>query len=164
MEKFRMYGFVPFNISEIQKGIQFGHAVVEYGLTYGTTDEYKHWANHDKTFIILNGGTTRYVYFDMRAPGMQPGAMNQIVETLTDMKIKFSTFHEPDLNYALTAIVFLVPDKVFDKETYPDFDFGADFLDDEKAYEEGWHKKWLESIGGETNELLRKFLSKYRLA
>ena len=27
----RMYGLVPYNISPIQQGIQFGHAVVEYG-------------------------------------------------------------------------------------------------------------------------------------
>ena len=28
--EWRMYGMVPYNISEIQKGIQFGHAVVEF--------------------------------------------------------------------------------------------------------------------------------------
>ena len=26
----RMYGFVPYNLSPIQQGIQYGHAVVEY--------------------------------------------------------------------------------------------------------------------------------------
>ena len=36
----RMYGFVPYNISEIQKAIQFGHAVVEYGLENFHTNEY----------------------------------------------------------------------------------------------------------------------------
>ena len=28
--EWRMYGIVPYNISDIQKGIQFGHAVQEY--------------------------------------------------------------------------------------------------------------------------------------
>ena len=56
--KYRMYGLVNYQLSGIQKGIQFGHAVVEYGLKYFNTDEYKRWANFDKTFIILNGGTT----------------------------------------------------------------------------------------------------------
>ena len=28
--KYRMYGLVPYNISPIQQGIQFGHGVVEY--------------------------------------------------------------------------------------------------------------------------------------
>ena len=27
--EYRMYGFVPYNLSPIQQGIQFGHAVVE---------------------------------------------------------------------------------------------------------------------------------------
>lgn len=27
---YRMYGLVPYNISPIQQGIQYGHAVVEY--------------------------------------------------------------------------------------------------------------------------------------
>jgi hypothetical protein len=30
----RMMGFVPYNISEITKAIQFGHAVVEYMMKY----------------------------------------------------------------------------------------------------------------------------------
>ena len=35
----RMYGFVPYNISEIQKGIQFGHAVTRYGrLAYSGSE------------------------------------------------------------------------------------------------------------------------------
>ncbi len=29
----RMYGLVPYNMSPIQQGIQFGHAVVDYGRT-----------------------------------------------------------------------------------------------------------------------------------
>lgn len=28
--EYRMYGLVPYNLSPIQQGIQFGHAVVEY--------------------------------------------------------------------------------------------------------------------------------------
>ena len=52
---YRMMGLVPYNISPIQQGIQFGHAVVEYGLESGNTPEYQKWAKEDKTFIILNG-------------------------------------------------------------------------------------------------------------
>jgi len=37
--KQRMYGLVPYNISPIQQGIQFGHAVVEYSL-YHNDDVY----------------------------------------------------------------------------------------------------------------------------
>ena len=31
--EYRMYGLVPYNLSPIQQGIQFGHAVVDYGRT-----------------------------------------------------------------------------------------------------------------------------------
>jgi len=55
---YRMYGLVPYNISPIQQGIQFGHAVVEYGISHSNSKEYYQWSRMDKTFIILNGGTT----------------------------------------------------------------------------------------------------------
>ena len=53
--EYRMYGLVPYNISPIQQGIQFGHAVVEYSIgRYGSHDDYQQWAKEDKTFIILD--------------------------------------------------------------------------------------------------------------
>ena len=59
--EYRMYGLVPYNISPIQQGIQFGHAVVEYMLNFPVDlrvyKDTKKWAEEDKTFIILNGGT-----------------------------------------------------------------------------------------------------------
>jgi hypothetical protein len=30
--EYRMYGLVPYNLSPIQQGIQFGHGVIEYSL------------------------------------------------------------------------------------------------------------------------------------
>ena len=42
----RMYGLVPYNISPIQQGIQFGHAVVEYGRT---CEGMKNHENHYKS-------------------------------------------------------------------------------------------------------------------
>jgi hypothetical protein len=104
----RMYGFVPYNLSDIQKGIQFGHAVVEYQLKYGKDQEYLSWAKNDKTFIILNGGTTNDV----------SGTLNALQNDLKALKIKFATFREPDLNNALTGIVFLLDEKVWNKEKY----------------------------------------------
>lgn len=125
-----MYGFVPYNISEIQRGIQFGHAVVEYGRLYGNTKDYKRWGEFDKTFIILNGGTTRdamvdYFKFeyslnfhnqnDFGCGGMQEiaGTLGQIVS------IKFAIFNEPDLNFALSGICLLVDERVYDRTNYP---------------------------------------------
>ena len=56
--RYRMYGLVPYNISPIQQAIQFGHAVVEYANEYFHDHDYQSWSHDDKTFIILNGGTT----------------------------------------------------------------------------------------------------------
>lgn len=113
---YRMYGFVPYNISEIQKGIQFGHAVVEYGLKYSESVEYDKWAREDKTFIILNGGTT-----NDNKESKWYGSLNQLRDGLRDLRIKHAEFLEPDLGEQLTAIVFLVEDRVWDYATYPDY-------------------------------------------
>lgn len=60
--EYRMYGLVPYNLSPIQQGIQFGHGVVEYMRTYYPAPPCDSWADNDKTFIILNGGTTNDKY------------------------------------------------------------------------------------------------------
>lgn len=39
----RMYGFVPYNLSEIQKGIQYCHAVVEYAQKHFKDTDYQDW-------------------------------------------------------------------------------------------------------------------------
>lgn len=58
----RMYFFVPYNISEIQKGIQAGHSALEYALKYGRTKEFLDFVENHKTWVILSGGTTRTQY------------------------------------------------------------------------------------------------------
>lgn len=116
--EFRMYGFVPYNISEIQKGIQFGHAVVEYGRYWVDTPEYVKWSAVDKTFIILNGGTTNAA-IDTET-GLPKGTLNQMFSDFTTRGILVAGFIEPDLNEALSAFVFLVDERVYDREKYPD--------------------------------------------
>lgn len=116
----RMYGLVPYNLSPIQQGIQFGHAVVEYSLNhYSYTEEkgsnpYSQWAHYDKTFIILNGGTTNN-------NAEHWGTLNQAVLELGRLRVEKATFNEPDLGDQLTAVVFLVDERVWDKEKYPEY-------------------------------------------
>lgn len=107
-----MYGMVPYNLSPIQQGIQFGHAVVEYSLEFGSTPAYQKWAREDKTFIILNGGTTNL---------NTPGTLNSYEYQLEAQGIQHANFFEPDLGDQLTATVFLVDDRVFDREAWPDY-------------------------------------------
>jgi hypothetical protein len=109
----RMYGLVPYNISPIQQAIQFGHAVVEYAQHYYNDSEYQSWAIHDKTFIILNGGTTNLE---------NPGTLNCHEFEIEANEIKHANFFEPDLGSQLTAVVFLVDDRVWDKNKWPDYE------------------------------------------
>jgi hypothetical protein len=151
--RYRMYGLVPYNISPIQQGIQFGHGVVEYCLKYAVTPEYLRWATIDKTFIILNGGTTNNK-FDMSS-GLPFGTLNQHALTLHKHGVRIETFNEPDLGNQLTAVVFLVEERVWDKKKYPDL---TDSVFDED-WTEGIEEKELNKI-----LFLREFLSQFRLA
>ena len=157
----RMYGLVPYNISPIQQGIQFGHAVVEFGLKYFDTIQYKRWANEDKTFIIYNGGTTNS---NRDFDGIAVGSLNKHADALQEKGITFSYFHEPDLQGALTAVVFLVDERVWDKEKYPDFVSPRPNGLIGNIENQFGYKEWLENIGGEQIVWLRQFLSQFRLA
>jgi hypothetical protein len=97
-----MYFFVMYNLAEIQKGIQAGHAALEYVLKYPDARTREFIENH-KTFIILNGGTSV--------------TMHDRAEELRELKIDFAEFFEPDLNMSLSAIAFLV-----DESDYADED------------------------------------------
>lgn len=150
----RMYGMVPYNISPIQQGIQFGHAVVEYGLTHNTP-LYKAWARNWKTFIILNGGTTNM-------SKTKPGTLNQHLKELKNLGVKVATFHEPDLGDQLTAVVFIVDEKIFNKKKYPDYDvwLSENYLVPCNAE----YGNWVKFVGGYKNVKIRDFISKFKLA
>lgn len=170
--EYRMYGLVPYNLSPIQQGIQFGHAVVEYQQnTLGLEPMqkiYNKWAKEDKTFIILNGGTTN-------RNRERLGTLNKHLKEITEMGVKVGIFFEPDLGDQLTAFVFLVDERVFNRELYPDF-VGTPYTwpqhvkPSEKEYakwEEANNKNyaaWVERVGGEKNVFLREYLRPLRLA
>lgn len=175
--EYRMYGLVPYNISPIQQGIQYGHAVVEYSLYANAlpTDHpariaYDRWASHDKTFIILNGGTTNSRRFE----GDYVGSLNRHEHSLRLTGIHVANFHEPDLGDQLTAVVFLVDERVFDKKKYPDFEVPFSDIDklkklkrDGKDYTElDSYKIWKLNFGPDSDTVvfLRDFLKQFRLA
>jgi hypothetical protein len=175
LDRFRMYGLVPYNISPIQQGIQFGHALQEYnnilGETYGGRpspsydeigEDFNTWRLEDKTFIILNGGTSM--------------TMEQHIISLKDAGIHVGVFKEPDLNNMVSGIVFLVPEKVYKREDYPDFKswmikrnptvhqlkkMGVEEL---KVEFEESYQEWVITVGGEKNAFLKEFTSQFRMA
>lgn len=163
---YRMYGLVPYNISPIQQGIQFGHAVVEYGLEYFEDFDYQQWASRDKTFIILNGGTTNLE---------KPGTLNVHEYAIEANEIKHANFFEPDLGDQLTAVVFLVDDRVWDKEVWPDYRMTIEDIEtfedlsdpDLESFES--YRIWFNKFSNNYKEAerivwLRDFLKNFKLA
>ena len=188
----RMYGIVPYNSSAIQQAIQFGHATVEYGqmVKREKTDDvlYNDWADNWKTFIILNGGTSNHS-INRYHEGEFTGTMERHLEKLNEIGIVNATFNEPDLNDMLSAVVFIVDERVFNKKKYQDLGDWiwmnkSDYLTDrmmtpqkiDKMYRNGYfqtdankdereiYTEWVNSIGGEKNVRLRDFLSGLKLA
>ena len=178
----RMYGLVPYNLSEIQKGIQFNHANDAYSLEWGKDNQQYDWFRTEwKTNILLNGGTSneghniRHGFNNI----WYVGSMQNHLSELKSNDIKVSTFYEPDLNSMLTSIVFLVDERVFNKTLYPNFkphkkpDFTLyvdkvnEYLDDMAIWEKRntiSYNEWLNFIGGPKNEFLRRFLENKKLA
>ncbi len=160
--EYRMFGLVPYNLSPIQQGIQYGHAVVEYQQMVKSIPQaeevYDKWANEDKTFIILNGYTTN-------ENPERLGSMQKHLATLKDNGILVAEFREPDLNDTLTGVAFLVDERVFNRELYPDF-----VSENPLLYANGTevtdrqYEAWKEKVGGDKNVFLRTFLPQFKLA
>jgi hypothetical protein len=178
--KYRMYGMTNYQMTGIQKGIQFGHAVVEYSLLYHNQPDYAQWSTNDKTFIILDGGTTNINETRL-------GTLNKAADYVEkELNIPIARFHEPDLGDQLTAVVFIVDERVFNKKDYPEFSdwlMSSKYADlirtelgitidtiaenikkstnkqDQKAYQE-----CVKLVGGEKIVFLRDFLKNFRLA
>lgn len=102
--KQRMYSITMRHLSGIQKGIQSWHAGQHYANKYGGSKEFKQWATEDETIIILEAGTS-----DMLIKAMKK---------LQKRGVKVSEFREPDLSNALTAVAFVLDERV-----------GASFVD-----------------------------------
>lgn len=95
----RMYFFVMYNLSGIQKGIQAGHAALEYARSYRDDPQFKDFTENHKTFILLDGG----------------GSNDMLVreKELNAFGIKYASFNEPDLNGSMSAIAFVMPESVY---------------------------------------------------
>lgn len=163
----RMYFFVPYNISEIQKGIQAGHASLEYAHKYGDTKLFKDFIKNHKTWIILNGGTTNENLIN-------PGSLQILLSNINFFNanqdngrdnVEFSTFNEPDLNDALSAICFICDERVWNYRKYPDFDLD-DYLDETSGISDTDEalEIWKKTMGGDKNIFLRDLIKRHKLA
>lgn len=170
----RMYFFVPYNISEIQKGIQAGHSALRFVLKYGRHDpDSIIWDFIEKyeTFIILNGGTTNDKFNTVEEKPV--GSLNQIALKLSINRIDHSVFREPDLNGALSAVCFVADERVWDFKQYPDWvsvntemPFSSESEDGTvtlgepiETNQDGMtYEQWKEHIGGGKNLFLRELV------
>ena len=166
--QYRLYGLVPYQLTGMQGGIQFMHAAIEYANEFSDTPEYYRWSRYDKTVIVLNGGTTN-------TNADAQGTLNKHLTTLLENNItQLAKFYEPDLGDQMTAIVFLVDDRVWDKENYPDYEmpfaekdvykYNGRKIEELKSY-----KAWVENFSEDPSAaakivFLRSFLKQFRFA
>lgn len=152
--RYRMYNLVLYNISPIQQGIQVAHSIVEYSTAFFNTIQYQRWAQVDKTIMVMNAGSTIKL----------KEKMDYLIDNqLTDL----SFFKEVDLDNAITAVSFLVDERLWDKEKYPDGPpsslIGSDGV--VLSVMHTWNEAaYINSIGGEKNYLLKKFIDTLRFA
>lgn len=193
-KELRLYGLVPYNISPIQQGIQYGHSKDEYTLSIidhlfnnvniekKVVNDYIDWLRNWKTYIILNGGTTNKNTNNL-------GTLNKHLSTLKENGIFCSEFYEPDLGDQLTGVVFLVEEEVFLKDEkgkfvyleFEDWIFNHPKLPSEytkltfknpkelcknstNLFYKNFYIEWVQYMGGEKNVFLREFLKNFRLA
>ena len=153
----RMYSMVLCQLNPIQKGVQTTHGVVEYANKYSSDEEYRQWAETDKTLIMLDGGTYQ--------------EMVRIYDTLKELGMKIGEFQEPDLNYLTTSITFLADERVWNREQYPSWETlpqcpctidGNMQVPDPNDYMT--YNEWVEMMGGAANVELRNLIFSKKLS
>lgn len=117
----RLYSFVNFYLSDIQKGIQTGHMAVdlvrEYVPDEPETVSQNHlnmvadWADNHKTFIVLNGGNNLM--------------LDNTASICARSGLPWTTFYEDEesLGGLRTCVGVVVPEKYFNA-TYANAVFG----------------------------------------
>lgn len=177
----RMYFFTMYNLDGIQKGIQCGHAALEYAHLYNDDEEYIDFIENHKTWIILNGGTSNNMGKTFYNFDEYYGSMEEILNYLKDNNIKYASFNEPDLNNATSAICFICDEKVFNYKDYPQFkdwllkekplismkireDYINMMEDDFNNKYSTEYNKWVKFLGGNENILKRNIIKNKKLA
>lgn len=118
----RLYSFVNYYLSDLQRGLQTAHLVSELCTKYkfsssGATLTLDSWAYYNKTIIILNGGNQKN--------------LGNILNQLQDLEsgFPFGMFQEDidSLNGALTCVGVIFPE--FSKEELEQFAHVPEYAD-----------------------------------
>jgi len=177
-DRLRLYSLVMYNISGIQSGIQAKHSGIELVLKHYKNNtlegDFLEWAENHKTVILKNGGTSNNGKESYYGYGARKGSMELHLEALLENGVDAVAFYEPDLNYSMSSIDFVVDHRVYRKDRFPDYESGIkddvindiiknkDFelykeLRDGGSLSQGFID-WVEEIGGETNLFLRLYV------
>lgn len=123
---------VMYNLSEKQMGIQCSHAQNEYEILFGNTPEYIRWSYNDKTVLMMDGGTSNRTGQNNYNDEIKLGSMEKKFILLNEIGFNVAAFYEPDLNNSTSAIAFLVDERIYNKDLYPDPNI-FDLLTEEEA-------------------------------
>lgn len=180
----RMYTLALYQLTGYQSAIQCAHANDAFANKFEIRPEeqpyldYLKWRRNDMTIILLNGGSSVM--------------LTEAIAKLDFNHIPHATFKEPDLYNQITAVSFLVDERVWNKEKYPDdaefvqylktleyyekiiSDLRAtsDFLLADEMLQKMVEEKqkaapvfaaWSRLVGGDRNVFLREFLKRFRL-
>lgn len=150
--EWRMYCLVLRQLNGINKGIQAAHSCLEYANKYRDSQELKEYIEHDKTLIILDGGTSLDI--------------EELYEDLLVNWIDFDCFMEPDLNNMISSICFLADERVWDRKTYPDFEEWLNLkgILPPYAFNHEIYDEWEKFVGGKKNVILRDIIKNKRLS
>lgn len=121
----RLYTFVNYYLSDLQRGLQTAHVVSELfnkyrqvGAPAKARKALYDWAGGEKTIIILNGGNSE--------------ELSKIYGMLARLEAKYPTadFYEDEqsLNGALTAVGIVLPASIYNAERYESLE-GAFYTD-----------------------------------
>jgi len=108
MQEHRAYFFTNMYISDIQRGIQTAHCISDMHMKYKYHSDVNikivdHWANHDKTMIVLNGGYSSHLM--------------ELVSIFSDQyDLPWEAFFESAeaLGGALTCVGIIIPDYIYE--------------------------------------------------
>lgn len=167
----KMCFFVLNQLNDLEKGIQCGKSALRYVRKYATENPivWEFVDMHEKWEILECPSTNDEYDYD----NIVIGDLNKIGESLYANGVDFSIFRDTNLNNSLTSICFIVDERVFNKEDYPDFEnylmdkisyvTTKEFIDSQplKELKESFHveyKEWIRLIGGIKNEFLRELI------
>jgi hypothetical protein len=162
--EYRMYYLVLRHLSGINKAVQTSHASIEYAVKYIANSDFQKYATIDKTIVMLDGGTHQ--------------EMVMLQKQLDENGVNNTYFIEPDINDAMTAICFLVDERLFNKDIFVSYEkfcalhfkdsdtTSIDYVEFLLNKQPGGelYEEWVKQIGGTQNETIYNIINGRKLS